>query len=418
MKKVYILNSIFLTILTLGAMAQPTSQTFNTSGTYVVPTGFTANVTIEAWGAGGGGGNAGAESGGGGGGAYAKVVNQVLTAGSYTVTVGTGGTPGVNGGNSSFTTIVVAAGGSSTNTVAGGAGGTTAASTGTILFAGGAGGSGGNNNSAGGGGGGSATSIAVGGAGGLGLNGNNAVGGAGGIGQGNGGAGANNTNAATAVAGTAPGGGGGGRASNATTTSANGANGRVVVTVNSVLPVQFTYFNAGFASNKTSILNWQASCSSNQVVFDVERSTDGRNFISIYSITASQARCAQPFSYTDNTMPAGLLFYRIRSTDIDGATRYSAVIKLGNPVKSTNLEALVPNPVMNEARLSIQAAKKDNVELQIISLEGKPVQKMKMEIEAGTSIINLDMSRLQSGLYIIKGVFSDGSSNAVKFIKQ
>ncbi len=187
--------------------------------------------------------------------------------------------------------------------------------------------------------------------------------------------------------------------------------------VTMILPVSFNWFNAGRSTN-SNILNWQASCSSNQVVFDVERSSDGRNFISIYNITASQARCAQPFSYTDNTAPAGLLFYRIRSTDIDGAIRYSAVIKLGSQVKNARLEALVPNPVINEARLSIQAAKKDHVELQIISSTGKPVQNVKLDIEAGTSIINLDLSRLQSGLYIIKGIFSDGSANSVKFIKQ
>ena len=108
-------RSFFFILITKSAIAQPTSQTFNSSGTYTVPTGYTAIVTIQAWGGGGGGGNnSGNAKGGGGGGAYASIITT-LNPGSYTVTVGTGGTTGNAGGNSSFSTLVIAAGGSSTS---------------------------------------------------------------------------------------------------------------------------------------------------------------------------------------------------------------------------------------------------------------------------------------------------------------
>lgn len=215
--------------------AQPVSQTFDASGTYTIPNGYSANINVQVWGAGGGGGtNAGDRSGGGGGGAFAFRIYTNVASGSFTVTVGSGGAAGAAGGLSSFAratfTTTTAAGGSASGGTAGGAGGTTAASSGLYTLAGGTGGAG-FNNGGGGGGGGSATTTA---AGGIGTTATNNNGGAGGAGQGAGGRGADDADATApvddALAGSAPGGGGGGKAEGAGTSKA-GANGRVIVTV-------------------------------------------------------------------------------------------------------------------------------------------------------------------------------------------
>ncbi|GAB3946487.1 hypothetical protein GCM10028805_17090 [Spirosoma harenae] len=60
---------ITMPILTLG---QPTSQTLNASGTYVVSAGYTSVVKVEAW--------------GGGGGAYASINKLILVASSCLIT--------------------------------------------------------------------------------------------------------------------------------------------------------------------------------------------------------------------------------------------------------------------------------------------------------------------------------------------
>ncbi len=220
------------------------SLTFNSSGTFIVPTGVTS-ITVQSWGAGGGGASgSSANRGGGGGGAFATSTFAVVPGASYTVTVGTGGAPGVNGGNSSFGIVVIAAGGSAApGGLVGGAGGLASASTPTIgAFSGGNGGgssnAGGADADAGGGGGGAATSAANGrngaagtnttpGAGGLAGGGAGTGGGAGGAGDG--GAGANDVVGDDAQNGFAPGGGGGGMSESLLSDSGDGANGRVTV---------------------------------------------------------------------------------------------------------------------------------------------------------------------------------------------
>jgi hypothetical protein len=95
-------------------------QVFTANGTWTKPTGFGANavVLIEAWGGGGAGASSSTYAGGGGGGAYSYrwILLSSLPA-TVSVTVGAGGTTGVNngaannGGNSTFGTYLTAYGG-------------------------------------------------------------------------------------------------------------------------------------------------------------------------------------------------------------------------------------------------------------------------------------------------------------------
>ncbi|MFN8274431.1 MAG: choice-of-anchor D domain-containing protein [Flavobacteriaceae bacterium] len=229
-RKKFISLFISLFLLTIG-YAQ-TSQTFNSSGNFVVPAGVTT-VTVQLWGAGGGGSSAANASGGGGGGAYTTAVLSVTPNTTIPVTVGIGGGVG-NAGTSSSIMSVSANGGAAGGNRAGGAGGAASAIIApvTASFAGGNGGngrtnSGGSNNEAGGGGGASATTSAAGGAGSNGGS-STTTATAGGIGTGNGGVGAAADGNPVATIGNAPGGGGGGRAEGASSAMA-GANGRVTI---------------------------------------------------------------------------------------------------------------------------------------------------------------------------------------------
>jgi hypothetical protein len=187
--------------------------------------------------------------------------------------------------------------------------------------------------------------------------------------------------------------------------------------INKPLPIAIQYFNAA-KGNGYNTLSWQASCSSDKAVFEIERSTDGRNFTTINTVTATREQCAQSVSYVDNTILTGTVFYRIKSVDVSGKAVYSVIIKLGGTQSDIKLAGILPNPVMNTAQLNIVTAKKDYVNLSIVSMEGKLVHRSTVQLQAGSSIISLDVTNLQKGLYIIKGVFADGEASSIKFVKQ
>jgi hypothetical protein len=366
---------IFASTFTL---AQPTSQTFNASGTYTVPAGYSAIATIEAWGAGAGGGAGNGAKGGGGGGAYASSTTT-LTAGSYTVTVGTGGTAaGTNGGNSSFTTIVVAEGGFSTTTVTGGAGGTTAGSTGTTKIAGTAGATTGTNN---------------GGAGGAGANG----GGAGGTGG--------PANNGPGGAGTAPGGGGGGKAGpgNSSTAGGVGGDGRVIVTVNSVLPVKISNIKASEKPQGIQI-EWITYAESNMEKYIVERSIDGMHFNPIGEIASLNSSTEKKYTFLDINPVPGLSFYQIRYIGFDGKSGISEIVRVNLDKRNKDI-VVYPNPVQN-GLLYFQGANlaKGNYEVRIFNSAGQRVYFESFEHSGGalTQSIPLPTASIKPGLYTLQ----------------
>jgi YD repeat-containing protein len=251
---------------TLITPAVATGGTVSTSGGYTIHafTGsgaFTANqaVTVEALLVAGGGGGGGGllnimNAGGGGGGGVLLNTALSLSATSYSVTVGAGGTSGLNGGNTTFAGLTAIGGGHGAHSAyaAPGAAGGSGGGEGTSQGGGaGAGVSGqGTNGTAGaggpyyeGGGGGGATSSGsgrnggngygsslsgsfayYGGGGGAGTN--DSTGGSGGLGGGGAGGGSTTSQGG---AGTANTGGGGGGSSQWTSTGGAGGSGIVIV---------------------------------------------------------------------------------------------------------------------------------------------------------------------------------------------
>jgi hypothetical protein len=407
MKKNYLLLIASFVLFQFLNAQPPTSQTFNSSGTYTINVGYTASITIEAWGAGGGGGtNGGQAKGGGGGGAYSSLTTN-LTAGTYTITVGTGGTPGVAGGASSFDALVIAAGGGSTVDATGGIGGTVAASTGLIRFAGGTGGAGATTTGTrgGGGGGGSATSSANGGNGGAGVAGAPGTGGAGGTGAGPGGAGGDDDGAPAAVAGTAPGGAGGGHGN--TGNSANGAAGRVVVTVNAILPVRLKSFSATKKSSGVQ-LQWNAETESNLANYIIERSADGINFTPITTVTARNSANPVSYDYNDGSVVGNVAYYRIAMTEMDGKATFSRVIKVF--ITGGGQQLLVyPNPVVGTTlSYTTPDMARGVYTLKVFNSNAQVVYQMKYTHSGGTLSQQLQLpSGLKPGLYNLQ--LNDGS---------
>lgn len=106
-----ILCTLLLLLWMPKASAQTTaifSQTYNSNSTITIPASAT-NITVKAWGGGGGGSSstavafaANTSKSGGGGGAYSERTWATLSAGTYTIVVGTGGGSNSSGGDSRF----------------------------------------------------------------------------------------------------------------------------------------------------------------------------------------------------------------------------------------------------------------------------------------------------------------------------
>src|SRR5258708_5221180 len=97
--------------------------------------------------------------------------------------------------------------------------------------------------------------------------------------------------------------------------------------VQNTLPVTLTSFNAQLGDNKVN-LKWEDASEFKFSHFIVERSTDGYEFSDAAMVFSNgNLHGKADYAYSDkvNTSTKGILYYRLKMVDIDGAYVYSAV---------------------------------------------------------------------------------------------
>ena len=184
------------------------------------------------------------------------------------------------------------------------------------------------------------------------------------------------------------------------------------------LPITVEYFRGTKQSN-SNLLDWKVTCYNSPFVkMEVERSADGRNFKTIQTQTETALRCLQPFSYADTDPLAGINYYRLKSTDIDGKITYSATVAILNKSKGFEIVSMIPNPVETKAILSISSAVKSTMEIIVTDLAGKQLGKQRVVLIAGSNQVSLNLSNLAAGTYQVTGVTDEGERKTLRFIKQ
>src|SRR5690606_23476992 len=79
------------------------------------------------------------------------------------------------------------------------------------------------------------------------------------------------------------------------------------------LPIDLVSFTGKKLSNSAAQLNWSITASSTPDRFEVLRSTDGNNFSTIGTVSAVDLQTN--YSFTDNALPVGTIYYRLRLVD-------------------------------------------------------------------------------------------------------
>ena len=190
-------------------------------------------------------------------------------------------------------------------------------------------------------------------------------------------------------------------------------------TLDNPLPIFLDYLTAVKASGYNKI-TWKVACTSSWSSFDLERSYDGVNFTPIYTVTAnSPTDCSLPFSYNDYNSLTGNVYYRIKM--IDGNTwkvKYSEVELIKDHANVLELINIQPNPVEGDAMLKIYAPVSQNIKIVTIGMDGKEIQSQSIQVQAGENTVNMHTSVLSKGMYFVKGIFLNGQTNTINFIRR
>jgi hypothetical protein len=190
----------------------------------------------------------------------------------------------------------------------------------------------------------------------------------------------------------------------------------------STLPVKFASFTATLNShNNKADLRWTTASEINVSHFVVERSTDGSDYSDAAVVFAyGNATDMTTYNYSDNlnNVQSGIVYYRIRSVDVDGKIMYSEtrIIRISKQTDNAITIVTFPNPVTSEVRITIPANwQNKRVVYEVLNANGQVIKKTENTNSSQTETVN--MSNTSRGFYFVK-VSCEGQTAQKKIVKQ
>ncbi len=178
------------------------------------------------------------------------------------------------------------------------------------------------------------------------------------------------------------------------------------------LPLTWVSVNAYFDNGRNNV-QWTTANEVNCKDYQVFKSFDGKSWQTAgFPVTALNELGPNNYSWIDSTDAKGLIFFRVRQSDLDGAYSYSITVTL----KSTPAVNIMvyPNPSSNQLLVSSGDATLTFKQLRIFDETGKLVSQTG---PVNASQYSLSIGGFASGAYHLFIQLSDGTTATKTFIK-
>jgi hypothetical protein len=164
------------------------------------------------------------------------------------------------------------------------------------------------------------------------------------------------------------------------------------------LPVVFTAFDAK-CSDKGTTLTWSTATEQNSDRFEIERSDNGVDWYKIGAVAAAgNSNANRNYQYLD--LKGGSAFYRLKQVDLDG--RFITTNVKRTACKAGEFDVVIyPVPAKDNLTVVIKSDRSVKTDLRIVDMAGKVVRIIPTQINSGNNTINLNVSQLASGQYIL-----------------
>lgn len=186
-----------------------------------------------------------------------------------------------------------------------------------------------------------------------------------------------------------------------------------------LLPIKLGSFTVT-KQGTNALLNWTTASEINTDHFEIERSYDGVNFVSVGTKQAAGNSFTDvQYSFADPiTISSGIIYYRLKTLDIDSKESYSKIVPLrlnGGVVKGFNI---YPNPFSSDLKIEMNADKDAAVTVRISNALGQSVVSRNALLQKGANVIVIsELSALKAGMYVVELISEDGKQTQ-KIIKR
>jgi hypothetical protein len=167
-----------------------------------------------------------------------------------------------------------------------------------------------------------------------------------------------------------------------------------------VLPVSFKALYGQNFSDVNKVW-WETLTEDNLTEFQVERSMDAVNFDVIQTVQAVGK--PNTYTYVDNSFKRGYInYYRVTGIGKNGEKYTTSVYPIFSTTEEVTITALYPNPANDKVTVGI-SGRAANTDCSFIVYDqfGKVLQK-EQKVVGGNNLVDLDISSLSKGIYIIE----------------
>lgn len=181
-----------------------------------------------------------------------------------------------------------------------------------------------------------------------------------------------------------------------------------------VLPVEMAYF-AGEKNENATTLKWATYSEINNAYFEIEHSTDGREFTEIDLVEgAGNSLDYVEYDFIHENPASGKNYYRLRQVDFDGQFSYSEVIVVEFETKVISEVKVFPNPVVEWVTIEMPTLDNDAM-ITVFNANG---QLIKSEIiSTFNNSLRLDVNDWINGQYFIRIQTNDNQVVTKQFVK-
>ena len=163
------------------------------------------------------------------------------------------------------------------------------------------------------------------------------------------------------------------------------------------LPVELVGYT-GSQNGNTVALEWTTLSEKDNDFFEIERSTDGLNFVTIGFVQgAGNSTEKLAYSFADNAPESGLAYYRLSQVDYDGTRSYAdRLVSVAYTADGFISLTVAPNPTRGQ--FSVRITGPTNGVAKLLTQSGKPIR----IIDIRNLTESIDISDLPSGIYILQ----------------
>lgn len=181
------------------------------------------------------------------------------------------------------------------------------------------------------------------------------------------------------------------------------------VSIDNPLPIELLWFDARPDGSQVR-LDWSTASERDNDYFTIERSADGHEFTEVMRVDgAGNSTTTLTYSDYDRWPLPGTSFYRLRQTDLDGATAVSSMVVVKMPGKGGNGLVVLTDADRIIALHDFAAGSR----MEVLDMTGRLVWQDRTDME-GRSYVPL--TELGTGAYVLR-VSDDVRSESASFVR-